>query len=382
LRRFPIRTLVLMGLALIVFARMWYVTHKEEQQPSELSSARAPGMAVDVISPNTAAPGQQPPAPPSPACATLERAIGPVVIRPADSAAISAARQQLEACAQTPARACELGPALDVRAPLSTPPSPARELLGELCKRCPAEKNPCGELVSRVLQEGVPGRTVQPAEARWNLEHAGAGTAAACATLVREALAPAAISGGDLKPTHPALLTELAPVCAKAGHLPVALVNAAIMQRGAQAGDLAKVAEGGPVYTKPSEVTGPEGAAQAFDGSDKKGVELTPAPGPRQESDGALRARFDPPLKRLTALRVMVKGAGTLRAIVRAPQGVGLKDEQRGLYFVNPTVCQFQGIGQWELCALGLPLLDVEAITVVPSDPKITVLEVDVQGTR
>jgi hypothetical protein len=337
-------------------------------------------MAVDVASPPAAS--KAPPAPLSPACNTLDRALDAVTRTPGDAGAIAEARQKLEACAQPTTRACELGPALDARAPLTAQPSPARELLGELCQRCPAEANPCATLVSRVLRRELPERKVEPSELRWNLEQAGPGTAAACAVLLREALAPAAVTGQELKPEHPALLTELAPVCARAGHLPVAVVNAALVQRGAQAGNLAALAVTGPAYIKPSQVTGAPGAPQAFDESEKKGVELSAVTDPHQETEGALRARFEPPLKQLTSLRLIAKGPGTLRAIIRTPAGVGLKDEQRNLFYVDPTVCQFQGTGQWEHCSLGLPLLEVEALTVFPSAPQITVYEMDVQGTR
>ena len=70
------------------------------------------------------------------------------------------------------------------------------------------------------------------------------------------------------------------------------------------------------------------------------------------------------------------------RAIVRTPAGVGLEDKKRNFFFVDPTVCQFQGTGQWEICTLALPLLEVEALTVHPAAPQITVNELDVQGTR
>ncbi|MDY7228199.1 hypothetical protein [Hyalangium rubrum] len=368
MRRFPIRTLLLMALALIVFGRLWWTTHKDEKPEAGQPPAAASGMAVDVA--------------PSPACNSLERALEAVVRKTEDPTVLAEARKKVEACARPPARACELGGALDVRMPLTEKPSAGRELLGALCQRCPAEANTCAGVVTRALHGGLIGRQVSPEELRWNLENAGPGTASACEALASTALAPAAVTGGDLKPTYPPLLSMLAPVCAKAGHLPTALVNAAVIQRGAQAGDLSGLVIAGPAYIAPSEITGAENARQAFDGSDRKGVELSQASTPRWEADGALRAQFKPPLKQLTALRISAKGAGTLRAIVRAPAGMGLRDDERGTSFVNPTVCQFQGTGQWELCTLPLPLLEVEALSIFPSDPKITVLEVDVQGTR
>lgn len=378
MRRFPIRTLLLMAVAVIAFARLWYVTHKTPEQPSGVPAAR-PGMVVDTASPPAASP---PAAQGSPACATLDRALEAVTRTPGDTGAIAEAQRKLEACAQPPSRACELGPALEARAPLTAQPSPARELLAALCQRCPAEANPCATLVSRALRGDLTERKVEPGELRWNLERAGPGTAAACAVLVSQVLAPAAVTGEELKPEHPALLTELAPVCAKAGHLPVAVVNAAIVQQGAQVGGLQALAVQGPSYISPSQVTGAKGAELAFDESERKGVELSAVTDPHKELDGALRARFEPPLKQLTALRLKAEGPGSLRAIIRTPARVGLEDEERGLYFVDPTVCQFQGTGQWEICTLGLPLLEVEALTVFPLSPKITLYEVDVQGTR
>ncbi len=372
MRRFPLRTLLLMVLALIVFGRLWYTTHRKQAPEPQQPPASTPGMAVDVAASN-----------PSPAaCHALERALQAVVKAPEDASALGEARKKLEACPQPPIRACELGGALEARAPLEATPSPARELLGALCQRCPMEENPCAAFVGRALQEGAAGRQVNLEEARWNLEHAGPATAAACEALVRSALVPAATTGGDLKPTSPPLLSALAPVCAHAGHLPLALVNAAVVQRGAQVGSLTDLATQGPAYLRPSEVTGAEGAALAFDGSDRKGVELSATKTRRWEADGALRAQFTPPLQQLTALRLKAQGGGTLRAIVRAPKGAGLEDDARGTSFVNPTICQFQGNGAWEVCTLGLPLLNVEAISVFPSAPKITVLEIDVQGTR
>ncbi|HEX8702942.1 MAG TPA: hypothetical protein VF815_29165, partial [Myxococcaceae bacterium] len=264
MRRFPTRTLVLMAVAVAAFVHLWIVSHKKpEPQPD--ASAPKPGMAVDTASPTAAA--KPPVALISPACSTLDRALDAVARSPDDAAALKEARNKLGACEQVTTRACEMGPALDARAPLTAQPSPARALLGELCQRCPAEANPCATLVSRAVRQELAERKVEPAELRWNLEHAGPGTAAACNVLVREALAPAAVTGEELKPGHPALLTELGPVCAKAGQLPVAVVNAVLVQRGAQAGNLSALAVMGPAYIKPSEVTGPELAKQAFDES-------------------------------------------------------------------------------------------------------------------
>jgi hypothetical protein len=189
-------------------------------------------------------------------------------------------------------------------------------------------------------------------------------------------------------------------------HLPAAVVHAAAVQRGSQAGDLVSLVApwvqeppsptdaGTPMDagvspalpsspTAPEQITGAEAGRQAFDGDETTGVDLGGAvAGPRWEADGALRAQFEPPLKQLVRLRLRAKGPGTLRAIVRTPRGVGLEDKERGSFFVNPTVCQFQGTGQWESCTLMAPLVDVEALSVFPSQPKITLYAVDVRGTR
>jgi hypothetical protein len=404
LRRFPLRTLILMFLALIVFVRMWIITHKPKEPASE-QSPEPPGMAVDVVSPSGTS--KAPSSPPSPACNTLERALDAVVRNPADVSAVAGVQRQLEECQQPPARACELGDALDAQTPPGAEPSPARELLKALCQRCPAEANTCAGIVARTLVTGTPGRARTPEEVRWYLENAGPGTAAVCATLVGSALVPAAVTGGTVNPAHPPLVTALAPVCAKAGHLPASIVHAAAVQRGSQAGDLVALvapwvlvppprpdagtpADAGPTApalpsssTAPEQITGPEPGRQAFDGKEETGVDLgNEAKGPRWEADGALRAQFDPPLKQLLQLRLRAKGPGTLRAIVRTPRGVGMQDKERGTFFVNPTVCQFQGTGQWETCNLMSPLVDVEALSVFPSQPKVTLHEVDVRGTR
>lgn len=376
-----------MLLALAAFVRLWIISHKpKEPEPGQPPAASAPGMQVDVESPSS--PSKAPSPGTSPACMTLERTLEGVVRNPEDGAALAEARKTLDACVQPPARACELGTALDARAPLTPQASPARGLLQTLCQKCPPQANTCAALVVRALQGGQPGRKLEPAEVRWNLENAGSGgAAAACAAMAAVVLVPAATPGGKVAPEHPALVTELAPLCAKSGNLPPFLVNAVVVQRGTSAGNLSALAtpaasaqaEGTPVA--PKEITGAEAGSHAFDGKEKSGVDLGNGVTPRWEADGALRAQFASPLKALTAVRVRAKGPGTVRAIVRTPQGLGLQDPERGTSFVNPTVCHFKGTGQWESCTAQVPLLSVEAISVFPEQPMISLYELEARGT-
>jgi hypothetical protein len=388
-----------MFLALAAFVRMWIVTHKPKE-PEPGKASEPPGMQVDVAAPSE---GSKTPSPGSTqGCRTLERTLDGVVRNPADSAALAEAQRTLEACAEPPPRACELGMALEARAPLTPQASPARELLKTLCQRCAAGANTCAELVVRALQGGLPGRRMEPSEVRWNLENSGPAMAAACTALVRTALVPAATTGGKVEPAHPPLVTELAPVCAKGGHLPSLLVNAVVLQQGVRAGDLSGLAtlpavasapDGGmrpdagstpyELYppVAPKQITGAEAGRQAFDGQEKTGVDLGNGVTQRWEADGALRADFEPPLKELNLVRVRAKGPGSLRAIIRTPKGLGLQDPERGTSFVNPTLCQFKGTGQWEACTVLVPLLSVEALSVFPADPKITLYELEARGT-
>lgn len=385
-RRFPLRTLILMVLALIVFVRMWIITHGKKEEEAGKPPPSSQGMKVDRAPPPEAPKeAAQAPRPSPAACNVLPRVLDGVVRNPTDSAALAAAQKQMEACPEPPVRACELGAALDVRAPLSAGESPARELLKTLCQRCPAEPNACSGSIVRMLMEASTGRAGDLNAARWNLENAGAGKAIACKSVMGAALVPAAVTGAKFNPALRPLLTTLAPLCAKEGHLPAAMLNAAVVQQGAQAGELAGLATAPAAESSsmaPGQITGAEAGNHAFDGSEKTGVDLGSGKTPRWEADGALRAQFDPPLKQLTAVRVRAKGAGTLRAIVRTPQGLGMEDQERGLFFVNPTVCSFKGTGQWETCEPKVPLLDVAALSVFPGQPKISLYEVDTRGTR
>jgi hypothetical protein len=371
-----------MVLALIVFVRMWIITHSKKAEEPGKPSPPPPGMKVDA-GPSAEAP--KAPRPNPAACNTLPRVLDGVVRNPTDSSALAEAQRQMEACPEPPVRACELGVALDVRVPLSAGDSPARELLRTLCQRCPAEANACSGSIVRMLMEASSGREGRLDEVRWNLENAGAGKSIACRSVVGAALVPSAVTGPKINPALRPLLGTLAPLCAKEGLLPAAVLSAAVVQQGAQAGELAGLATAPAAESSsmaPGQITGAEAGSHAFDRREKTGVDLGNGKTPRWEADGALRAQFDPPLKQLTSVRVRAKGAGTLRAIVRTPQGMGMEDQEKGLFFVNPTVCSFKGTGQWETCELKFPLLDVAALSVFPSQPKISLYEVDARGTR
>jgi hypothetical protein len=106
LRRFPLRTLLLMTLALVAFVRLYFITHRRAERPTPTVSDQA--------------------------CATLAQALESVVRAPEDAAAAARARQQLAACSQPPASACALGSSLK-----------SQELLDALCQRCPAETPAC-----------------------------------------------------------------------------------------------------------------------------------------------------------------------------------------------------------------------------------------------
>lgn len=376
MRRFPLRTVLLMAVALLAFLRLYYVTHTTPPQ----AGTQAPPAA-------TPPPPAQPSAAPPAACRTLEKALEAAVRAPENAQAVAEADKQLEACPTTPARACEMGGALNARSPLSEgAATPLRGLLVGLCQRCAPEDNPCAWIASRSLLMTTAGRSPDLEELRWSLEHAGPGTASACGTLVQTALAPAAQAPVTLKPAQGAALGVAAAPCAKAGALPAPVLHAAAVQQGSRVPELAKLATApamtaGPV--KPDEVTGAEVGRNAFDDSEKSGVDLgNGVTGERWEMDGALRAQFAPPLKQLASLRVRASGPGTLRAIVRTPQGVGVDDPARGMSFVHPTACRFKGTGQWETCKLEVPLLDVDAVSVFPERQKISLYEVEVLGAR
>jgi hypothetical protein len=380
-RRFPLRTLLLMALALLAFVRLYYLTHVNGRQAESPTPERTDERVIDVTPRGTDAgptPGVQ-------ACRTLDRTLEGAVRAPTDPAALASARQQLDACPQPPARACELGAALEARSPLDSGPTPLRELLEALCQRCPAGINPCAGLVTRAvlgLNAGIP---AQPATLRWHLEHAGPGTPAACAEVTRSLLAPAAVARDLLTAAQKELLGQLAPTCSQAGQFPANVLHAAVVQGGVPA--LAQLVQANPpgdsAVLKPTRTVGAPGGEKTFDGQEATGVDLTAAPeSSRWEKDGALSAVFDPPVRLLTALRVRASGAGTLRAVIRTEGDLGLSDPDTNTSFVLPVACRFRGTGQWETCALPTPLLDVEALSVFPDKGKLTLNEVEARGTR
>jgi hypothetical protein len=365
-----------MVVALLAFGRLYYVTHRDaasETPPGDRAGAPAPKAT--------------PTATVSPACRTLERALHDALRAPQDAAVQAKTRQQLDACPEPPPRACELGPALAVRAPLSAgEDAPLRGLLASLCERCPPAANSCAQAVSGSLLQAAVGGPPDLAELRWALAHAGKGTEAACASLVRLGLAPAAQPTVTLSPGVRALVLELAPLCDKAGFLPAPVLRAAAVQLGSQAPALVALAAGPTVESTPIEPdveSGPEARRQAFDGDVNTGVTLSnAAPGERWEADGAMRAGYTPTLKQLVSLQVRATGPGTLRAIIRTPRGVGLEDPEGGFFFVNPTVCRFQGTGQWEICKPAVPLTDVDAVSVFPERAGVELKELEIIGAR
>jgi hypothetical protein len=329
----------------------------------------------------------------SPECRTLERALDGALRAPQDARALDEARKKLDACPALPERACELGPALAVRAPLDTTGEepPLRGLLATMCERCPPATNACVQGVSQALLEGAVGPlppAATRADLRWRLEHAGKdGTVAACTSVVRLGLAPAAQSATPVTAAVRTLVTELAPTCMKMGLLPEAVLRAAAAQQGLQeAPKLVALVSASTVETKaiePDQVTGAEPGRQAFDGDVNTGVVVSnAAPAKTWARDGALRASYTPGLKHLTSMRIRATGPGTLRAIVRAPKGVGLEEPEEGSSFVNPTVCGFRGTGQWEVCKPAVPLLDVDAVSVFPERAGVEVKELEITGAR
>jgi hypothetical protein len=235
-----------------------------------------------------------------------------------------------------------------------------------------------------VLALGV-GRPTDTANVRWHLEHAGPGAPAACAEVVRSLLAPAALADGPLTAEQRQMLGQLAPACARAGQLPANVLHAAVVKGGVP--ELARLVQEKPAgesaLLKPGRTVGPQGGEKAFDGQESTGVALAAAPqAPRWEKDGALSAVFEPPVRQLTALRVRASGPGTLHAAVRTRDDLGKNDPDTKTGFVDPVACRFRGTGQWEGCALPVPLLDVEALSVFPENDGLLLSELELRGTR
>ncbi|WP_375759071.1 hypothetical protein [Corallococcus exercitus] len=368
-----------MLVALLAFARLYYVTHQAPPAP-------APGQAPAAKPPVRITPPDLGPA----ACRGLDAVLGDLLqsdggtpMDAGDAAtAWSDARRQLGDCPTPPAAACARGPALASRAPLTAKDGLPRELLATLCERCAPDDNPCGQAVTRALREAASRGNPDLQEAHWSLDHAGPALGAACQELVRQAVGPAAVTGAVMEPPLLALLEELAPTCVKTGQLPAPLLNAAAMQQGARAPRLATLNTQGAVETKPIEPDqqkGPGDAFRAFDRDELSGVKLPLADaGP----DGALRLEYAPALKYAVSFQVLATGPGSLRAHVRAPDGVGRAGPGGTGFFVDPTVCRFRGTGRWEICKPAVPLLDVDALSVLPERPGVELKELEIIGAR
>jgi hypothetical protein len=378
-RRFPLHTLLLMLVALLAFARLYYVSHQAPPAPP-------PGQAA----PPAAAKG--PPLKPVPpdlgpaACRTLDTVLEDLLASKAEPTLEPGtpwgdARRQLGDCPTPPAAACAKGAALAARAPLIAKDARPRQMLTLLCERCAASDNPCGQAVTQALDEAARRGNPNLQEARWSLEHAGPSLGAACQELARKALGPAATTGAIVEAPLLALAQELVPTCVKTDQVPLPLVNAAAVQQGARAPGLAAA------YTRPSVETapiepdqhvGPGDAFRAFDQDEVSGVKL-----PREaDPERVLQVGYAPTLKHVVSFRVMATGPGSLQARVRTPDGVGQGDDGAGHFFVNPTVCRFRGTGRWETCKPAVPLLDVEAVSVLPERAAVELKELEINGAR
>ncbi len=369
MRRFPRRTLLLMALALLAFVRLYVIAHREPKPaaPPPPEQARAP-------------------APAAPACPPLERALQGALRDPQDATAWTTARRELDACPTLPARACEVGVALDARAPLGDAgPQPLRELLDTLCQRCPAGRNPCASTVVRAVMAVSATGQSPLASPRWHLERAGPGMPEACSEVAQSLLAPAALDEGPLSEASRTLLGELGPICARAGLLPAPLLRAAAVQGAVPARDwlAAEAPSAAHVPLTPDRLLGPTTGSAAFDHQDTPGVELSRLEqDPSWRKNGALSGVFSPPAREVSGLRVKAQGSGSVRAVVRVDPGLGLHDPDTQASFVLPLVCRFKGTGQWEACTPSVTLQDVEAISVFPDKRSLVLSEMEIRGTR
>lgn len=375
MRRFPLHRLLLMVVALLAFGRLYYVTHRDTPAPAPRKGPAAAPTPPDLG-----------PA----ACRSLDAELAAILAAPPPtngeaSQGWSGVLRQVDDCRAPPAAACArsagLFPYATLRHEGETPP---RKMLGTLCERCAPQDNPCGQAVTRALQEAAR-RGGQDLELiRWSLEHSGAAMGTACQDLVRLAVGPAALSGPDLEPPLLALTEELAPTCVKTGQLPLPLLNAAAVQQGARAPRLTSLSTGGAVETapiEPDQQTGPGDAFRAFDQDELSGVKLPVGTGD-SATEGVLRLGYAPSLKYVASFQVRATGPGTLRAIIRAPEGVGRRDSQGAAFHVDPTVCRFRGTGGWEICKPAVPLLDVDAVSVLPERPGVELKELEIIGAR
>ncbi|WP_237726660.1 hypothetical protein [Corallococcus coralloides] len=364
-----------MLVALLAFARLYYVSH---QAPPAPAPGKAPGAAPVKITPPDLGPA---------ACRGLDAVLGDLLQSDGGTGgdagtAWSDARRQLGDCPTPPAAACARGPALASRAPLTAKDDLPRELLATLCERCAPADNPCGQAVTRALQEAARRENPPLQEASWSLEHAGPALGAACQELARQAVGPAAVTGPEVEPQLLALTEALAPTCVKTGQLPAPLLNAAAVHQAQRAPMLATLNRADAVETKPIEPdqpTGPGDAFRAFDRDELSGVKLPMADA---GTDAALRLGYAPSLKYVVSFQVRATGPGSLRAHVRAPDGVGHAQPGGKGFFVDPTVCRFHGTGRWEICKPGVPLLDVDAVSVLPERPGVELKELEIIGAR
>ncbi|RKH00105.1 hypothetical protein D7X74_38865, partial [Corallococcus sp. CA047B] len=293
--------------------------------------------------------------------------------------------RQVDDCPTPPAAACARSAGLFPYATLNfegeTTP---RKMLETLCERCAPQDNPCASAVTRALQEAARRGRQDLELIRWSLEHSGAAMVTACQDLARLAVGPAALSGPDVEPPLLALLEELAPTCVKTEQLPAPLLNAAAVQQGARAPRLASLFTGRTVETgpiEPDQTGGPGDAFRAFDKDELSGVKLPVGTG-SGGTEGVLRLGYAPSLKHMVSFQVRATGPGTLRAIIRTPQGVGRRDSEGGAFHVDPTVCRFRGTGRWEICKPAVPLLDVDAVSVLPERPGVELKELEIIGAR
>ncbi|WP_244238176.1 hypothetical protein [Corallococcus terminator] len=324
------------------------------------------------------------------ACRSLDAALADVLTSPPPAEGEAGAEwfgllRQVDDCPTPPAAACARSAGLFPYATLSfqgeTPP---RKMLGVLCERCAPQDNPCASAVTRALQEAARRGRQDLEMIRWSLERSGAAMGTACQELARLAVGPAALSGPDLEPPLLALMEELAPTCVKTQQLPTPLLNAAAVQQGARAPRLASLFTGSAVETapiEPDQQTGPGEAFRAFDSDEVSGVKLPVGTG-GDGTKGVLRLGYAPSLKHVVSFQVRATGPGTLRAIIRAPEGVGRKDSQGAAFHVDPTVCRFHGTGGWEICKPAVPLLDVDAVSVLPERPGVELKELEIIGAR
>ncbi|MFB1478943.1 hypothetical protein [Corallococcus sp. RDP092CA] len=365
-----------MLVALLAFARLYYVTHRAPPPPP--APGQAPGATPVRITPPDLGPA---------ACRGLDAVLGDLLASDGGTGAEagtawSDALRQLGDCPAPPAAACARGPALASRAPASGEGSPPRELLATLCERCAPADNPCGQAVMRALQEAARRGSPDLPEARWSLERAGPALGTACQELARQAVGPAAVTGMVMEPALLALLEELAPTCARTEQVPMSLVNAAAVQQGPRAPRLAAAYTAGALETKPldpDQHAGPGDALRAFDRDELSGVLL---PKVDAGTDGALRLGYAPALKAVVSFQVQATGPGSLRAHIRAPEGVGRAEPDGKGFFVDPTVCRFQGTGRWEICKPAVPVLDVDAVSVLPERPGVELKELEIIGAR